>query len=331
MFGSLRAQPFNTHHPNVRQIEPWRDGRQLAALLETAFTHDTIDASGHRMIDLLRNYGQFEPTTFGFGTSFVWADGTRLLGNASIQRNPSRKDVWIIGNVATDRCFRCRGIGQAVVEACLRYAAARQVKTVALQVDRDNGPAVRLYERLGFTAVGEVTYYIRPPVRRLALDALSVAHALPRDARRADRDAVLNLTALNLPPALSYAEPFDASVYRLGLRWSISNALNGNPERWFVLDGRDSSDALAGAVRTRVNIDGTHHHVELLLPVGASVDAAQALLIAGLQRIEPYISKPIYAAQSHTDSGVFAVVEAAYVALGFTAARNLIHMTLGLS
>ncbi len=331
MFGSLRAQPFDTRHPNVRQIEPWRDGRQLAALLETAFTHDSIDASGHRMIDLLRNYGQFEPTTFGFGTSFVWADGARLLGNASIQRNPSRKDVWIIGNVATDRGFRCRGIGQSVVEACLRYATSRQVKTVALQVDRGNGPAVRLYERLGFQPVGEVTYFIRPPVRRLTLDATPMAPVLPRDARRSDRDAVQGLTALNLPPALSYAEPFDPSVYRLGLRWSLSNALNGNPERWFVLDSHSSSDTLAGAVRTRVNIDGSHHHMELLLPVGASVDAAQALLIAGLQRIAPFISKPVYAAQSHADAGVFDVVDAAYAALGFTTARNLIHMTLGLT
>lgn len=329
MFGSLRAQPFDTQHPNVRQIEPWRDGRQLAALLETAFTHDSIDASGHRMIDLLRNYGQFEPTTFGFGTSFVWADGARLLGNASIQRNPSRKDVWIIGNVATDRGFRCRGIGQAVVEACLRYAASRQVKTVALQVDRDNGPAVRLYERLGFQAVGEVTYYVRQSLRRQALEVPPPTSVLPRDARRSDRDAVLVLTALNLPPALSYAEPFDPSVYRLGLRWSLSNALNGNPERWFVLDGMGS--ALAGAVRTRVNVEGSHHHLELLLPAGARLDAAQTLLSAGLQRIEPFISKPIYAAQSHADADVFGVADAAYAALGFSSARQLVHMTLGLA
>jgi GNAT superfamily N-acetyltransferase len=328
MVGSLSSAVYDTQHPNVRQIEPWRDGRQLAGLLEAAFAHDAIDASGHRMIDMLRNYGQFEPMTFGFGTSFVWVEEGRLLGNASIQRNPMRRDTWIIGNVATDAAYRGRGIALAVMHACLGYAQQRSARSVALQVDRGNDAAVSLYRKLLFEATGEVTYYLRQSVRNVPInpEAMLTPALAVRAARWSDKAAVWRIARENIPEALTYSEPFDGGVYRLGLRWSLFNSLNGNPERWFILARTDGSDEPVGGARTRVNIEGTHHHLELMLGEDVSIEHGAALLERALARFEPYISKPVYAAQSLPHENA----HAALARVGFSPARNLIHMRLDL-
>ncbi len=325
MVGSLTKHAFDTQHPNVRQIEPWRDGQQLAALLQSAFAQDAIDASGHRMIDMLRNYGQFEPMTFGFGTSFVWTEGGRLLGNASIQRNPMRRDTWIIGNVAADPANQGRGIGRALVDACMRYAASRGARHIALQVDRGNARAQRLYERVGFRQSGEVHYYMRRSVRQFPVLQRPEADARHRvrGARRADRESVWALSRCNIDDALTYSEPFDAHIYRIGLRWSLMNALNGNPEKWWVLEQSDTGELL-GAVRTRVNIEGSSHHVELMLREDANTGQGEALLITALARFEPYISRPVFAAQSLPHPASHTALQR----LGFETSRKLIHMRL---
>ncbi len=327
MIGSLGKVAFDTQHPNVRQIEPWQDGRQLATLLEAAFSQETIDASGHRMIDMLRNYGQFEPMTFGFGTSFLWIEDGQILGNASIQRNPIRRDTWIIGNVATDAAKRGRGIASAVMQACLRFAALKDARVLALQVDKGNSAAVRLYDRLGFQAVGEVTYYLRRSVRAspVPLTAELDATVRVRGARWSDREAVWQLARHNIPEPLTFSEPFERGVYRLGMRWSLFNTLNGNPEKWYLLENAASGAVLAAA-RTRVNIDGANHHIELMLRDDTEAVHGAALLEAAMQRFEPYISKPVYAAQSlpHLLS------HEALKAVGFQAARHLVHMRMDL-
>jgi GNAT superfamily N-acetyltransferase len=296
-------------------------------LLEQAFSQEAIDASGMRMIDLLRNYGQFEPMTFGIGTSFVWHEDGRLLGNASIQRNPTRRNTWIIGNVATERAQQGRGIGRAVVDACVRYAVSHGAKFVALQVDRDNERANRLYRSSGFETVGEVNYYMRRSVRQwpVTTDAPLTQDSVIRESRWADREGVWSLARHNISDDLTFSEPFDSAVYKLGLRWSLFNTLNGSPEKWWVLS-RGPTGELLGAVRTRVNIEGANHHVELMLREDAGVDLGVALLEHALHRFDNYIARPIYAAQALPHPAA----HQALAEVGFTLARHLVHMRLDL-
>jgi GNAT superfamily N-acetyltransferase len=326
MVGSLATVAHDAPHPNVRQIEPWRDGRQLAALLESAFAHDAIDASGHRMIDMLRNYGQFEPMTFGFGTSFVWVEEGKLLGNASIQRNPMRRDTWIIGNVATDVAHRGRGIALAVMHACLAYARQRSARHIALQVDKGNDAAVNLYRKLCFVETGEVMYYLRQSVRNTPVipEAMLTPALTIRPARWSDKSAIWRIAHENIPDVLTYSEPFDGAVYRLGFRWSLFNSLHGNPERWFILARAGGDDDAVAGARTRVNIDGTHHHLELMLSDEVSAEHGAALLERALTRFEPYVSKPVYAAQSRPHDNAHAALSR----VGFSPARHLVHMRL---
>lgn len=321
LFMIARASLAEHHHPFVRPIDPWRDGRAVADLLESAFADETLDESSSRMLHRLRYYGSFDPLTFGVGTGFVWVEAGEVLGIASIQRNPTRRDTWIVGNVATRADHRNRGIGRALVEACIQYAAARKARYVALQADVTNAPALHLYEKLGFEHLIQVTHYLRPPVRAQPLDGSEQSEALVRPARWwSDREVVLALAQQNISPLATFAEAFDSGVYRLGFRWWLFNSLSGNPEAWHI--AWDDS----GAVRTRVNFEGSYHHLELLLDEDADEDTAQALVEQGLKRLEWYLSKPVYAAQPRPHERVHRALQAH----GFRPLRTLTHMRLTL-
>lgn len=311
---------FAPTDPHVRQVDPWRDGRALANLLESAFRDDALDESDLRLIRALRNYGMLDALSFGLATGFVWVEGGELLANASVQRNTARKDTWIIGNVATQAAHRNRGLGRAVVEACIRYAAARGARYVALQADVTNGPALHLYHKLGFQPCGEVTHYTRRfPDRALE----PIEHKAIRKARRSDRAALWALVRRNVPEAFTFAEPFDAAGYRLGFRWSLMNALNGNIEQWRVWESARRSE-LIGAVRTRAAITGSSHQLEILLGDSATVAEGVHLIEQGLYRLAEFVSRPIHAAQPR-------LAEAPHTALqmaGFRPVRTLVHMIL---
>lgn len=324
MVAGLGNAPALTADPHVRQIDPWRDGRAVANLLESAFRDEIIDDSGQRLIHALRNYGMFDALSFGFGAGFVWVENGQVVGNASVQKNFLRRDTWVVGNVATAQSQRNRGIGRAVVEACIRYALNRSARFVALQADVTNAPALHLYEKIGFERLGEVSHYVRPSVRAQPTLTAKPDHAI-RSARWSDRHAVWALAMRHTPDALTYAEPYDAGMYRLGLRWSFMNALNGNPEQWLVMAPAHGT-ALTGAARTRVNPEGSNHFVELMLSDEAGVSDGQALLRRSLARFDEYAAKPIYALQSHPH-------EAAHAALSgerFHLTRTLVHMRLSL-
>lgn len=313
-----------TADPHVRQIDPWRDGRAVANLLESAFRDEIIDDSGQRLIHALRNYGMFDALSFGFGAGFVWVEEGQVVGNASVQKNFMRRDTWVIGNVATAQSHRNRGIGRAVVDACIHYAINRGARFVALQADVTNAPALHLYEKVGFEQQGKVSHYMRPSVRTQPATSAANERAI-RTTRWSDRLAVWALAMRNTPDALTYAEPYDAGMYRLGLRWSLVNALNGNPEQWLVMEPAHGQ-ALAGAARTRVNLEGSNHAVELLLSDEASVSDGQALLRRALARFDEYAAKPIYALQSHPHEAA----HAALFAERFHLTRTLVHMRLAL-
>lgn len=67
--------------------------------------------------------------------------------------------VAALGNVATRPDLRGQGLGTAVVAQWCRLAAV-SVEHVALNVKADNAPALRLYERLGFTPAGRFIEFL---------------------------------------------------------------------------------------------------------------------------------------------------------------------------
>ena len=325
MVAGLGGATLQVIDPHIRAIDAWRDGAVVADLLEISFREEGIDDNGQRMIHMLRSYGPLEALIMEGAPGFVWVEDGRVLGNASVQYNPARRGTWIIGNVATHPDYRNRGIGSALINTAVQFARARNARNLALQVMEGNAPAMHLYEKFGFQAQGAVTYYQRPSVRIQPIwHDVSSTHAVTvRKASWADRDNVWRATCHNMPDELAYADPFDPRTYRLGMRWSLSNMLNGNRERWWVAE---SGGQFMGALRTQVNFELSQHNVELMLPAYAAAGHGIALLEEALKYFEIYVAKPLLATQSrpHLPS------HEALQALGFKPTRTLIHMRLEL-
>jgi [ribosomal protein S18]-alanine N-acetyltransferase len=63
--------------------------------------------------------------------------------------------------IAVEAASQSKGVGRALLSENLRQAANAGARTMFLEVDRDNAPALALYQRLGFVQVGERPGYYR--------------------------------------------------------------------------------------------------------------------------------------------------------------------------
>ena len=90
---------------------------------------------------------------------------------AAAHEDEAAAELLYLG-VAPD--FRGRGLGAALTADLLHAAAAEGLGEVRLAVDRANGPAVALYDRLGFRRIGEQVLLVADPAAVLAQSAAGV-------------------------------------------------------------------------------------------------------------------------------------------------------------
>jgi [ribosomal protein S18]-alanine N-acetyltransferase len=83
----------------------------------------------------------------------VAIDG-ELAGYALLSLRKGSQAVRIY-SIAVDARFARRGVGSALLQACEKYARARQKSELTLEVRYDNAPAIALYEKWGFRQFGE--------------------------------------------------------------------------------------------------------------------------------------------------------------------------------
>ncbi|MEU3573451.1 GNAT family N-acetyltransferase [Kitasatospora sp. NPDC036755] len=92
----------------------------------------------------------FDPRMLAGGGYVGVRAGGRLLAVAGVHVHSPAQRVAVLGNVTTHPDARGRGLARSCVTAlCHRLAATTD--HLGLNVRTDNAPAVRLYERLGFT------------------------------------------------------------------------------------------------------------------------------------------------------------------------------------
>jgi ribosomal-protein-alanine N-acetyltransferase len=81
--------------------------------------------------------------TIGFAVSLMAADEAEIL------------------SIAIDAAQRGKGFSRVLLLTHLGHLAGRGVRTIFLEVEENNHPARRLYERAGFSAVGRRDRYYR--------------------------------------------------------------------------------------------------------------------------------------------------------------------------
>jgi ribosomal-protein-alanine N-acetyltransferase len=138
-----------------------RDAPAIAALHAKSFRHGWSDGELEQML-LDRNVVAHRATAgrglAGFIVSRLAADEAEILSVA----------------VASPR--RGRGLARALLNLHLRRLAGLGSRAVFLEVDEDNAPARRLYQRAGFREVGR-----RPGYYQQGRDKAATALVLRRD------------------------------------------------------------------------------------------------------------------------------------------------------
>lgn len=74
----------------------------------------------------------------------------RIVGDATLNRNPRRMNHRGEFGVSVLREYWGRGVGTALTAAVLEYARDNGYELIDLQVRSDNQRAIRLYEKFGF-------------------------------------------------------------------------------------------------------------------------------------------------------------------------------------
>lgn len=159
---------------SLRPVEMARHMAGVAELIQGIFGA-TLDDPGRRMLKEMRSLGRLgwlgwlaakmllPPAAHPGG--FVWVRENRVVGNASLMPVEGCPERWVLANVAVYPDDRRKGIGRALVEACVDKARDLKSRLLILQVKPSNSEARELYEKLGFSVMTTRTTWIRHKAR----------------------------------------------------------------------------------------------------------------------------------------------------------------------
>lgn len=103
----------------------------------------------------------------GEDSCFIVAkDGDAVLGYAVLRMIGDECELF---NIAVDASLRGMGTGGALLEAVLFYAKMHGAVQIWLEVRESNEPAIKLYEKYGFSSVGIRKNYYTDPVENAVL------------------------------------------------------------------------------------------------------------------------------------------------------------------
>jgi ribosomal-protein-alanine N-acetyltransferase len=136
---------FGSARPAI-EAATLRDAPRLAQLHAASFHRGWGEGEFEGMIaerNTLVHRLRLGRKTVGFAVSRMGADEAEIL------------------SIAIDEAFRGRGLSRDLLITHLGHLAGRGVRTIFLEVEENNAPARRLYERTGFAVVGRRERYYR--------------------------------------------------------------------------------------------------------------------------------------------------------------------------
>ena len=161
----ISARPMTAptvEQDGVRPVNLRTDLRPLADLIELVFV-DSMDTYGRSAVREMRylshlGYGlnliaRMNELALGISLGFVYVKDGKLIGNVSLYPANFPKELGetcILANVGVHPDCQRRGIAHELMDASLMMIRKRGAARVILQVNFNNIPAQRLYERHGF-------------------------------------------------------------------------------------------------------------------------------------------------------------------------------------
>jgi ribosomal protein S18 acetylase RimI-like enzyme len=92
----------------------------------------------------------FFPSMLAQGVFFGHRESGELVAAAGTHLVAPEESVAAVGNVYTRRDRRGRGLATRATSAVVSELLRQGLRTIALNVERRNATAIRIYERLGF-------------------------------------------------------------------------------------------------------------------------------------------------------------------------------------
>lgn len=274
----------------LRPLDERRDLYAVADLVEMCFS-DSMDQEGRRYVrDLRLNartagfwqvMGAFGESNLNPSTGYIWEEGDRLVGNVSLfsfQTQGHR--CYLLANVAVHPDYRGRGIGRALTSAGIDFARSRNAHAVWLHVRDHNGPAVYIYQSLGFLErARRTTWQARGEhhgYRQTAVDGVIILPRAPAHWSQ-QRDWLNRL----YPRELSWHLPLDWKAFEPGLNGSLYRLMNITfPRHWAVQ--RDGT--LLGILTWQRSLGHTDN-LWLATPEKVEEDAVRELLACARRQI----------------------------------------------
>jgi ribosomal protein S18 acetylase RimI-like enzyme len=222
---AIRKRPVLSH---IRPFNPARDLAALATLIEVAFG-DELAATGSSLAHDMRQMALLGPLLWATHavmpvlTGFVWIEGGRLVGNASLSQESASPATWVLSNVAVLPEYRGRGIASQLLEAAIAHVRSRQGRRLLLQVRAENQLALALYRHRGFTTfdtLHELSLAEHNWPVMLGPSAASLRPPRARDGRR-----LYQLVVASTPRPVLLLRPVRAQRYRRGLAWWLTQSL----------------------------------------------------------------------------------------------------------
>ena len=318
----------------LRPMEPSRDLRQVAALVEEAFA-EQLDLRGREALRELKHMSRLGPLLWLLDrlspefhetfSGFVWVEEGRVVGNVTVNRSIWRSRRWFISNVAVERAYQGRGIARELMQAAIGMARDRGGESVTLQVRADNVPALKLYRNLGFEELVGTTELRLGRVGRV--DFVPTEGFTLRQRGYSEWHKEYKLAQAATPASEQRAKPIREEDFRKGIVERVADWLGD------IFAGRrtyrlavDEGDRFIATLTVRASWWGGRHSLEIMTHPDYRGQVEEMLVTKALALLGNYPGQGVAVKMSASHQEAIETLKR----YGFVEEKTLIRMRLNL-
>jgi ribosomal protein S18 acetylase RimI-like enzyme len=316
----------------LRPMEPGRDLRQVAVLIEEAFAGE-LDFRGQEALRELKAMSRLGPLLWLLDrlspefhetfSGFVWVEEGRVVGNVTVNRPNWRSRRWFISNVAVERAYQGRGIARELMQAGIDMARDRGGESLTLQVRADNMPALKLYQDLGFEELMGTTELQLERVGRVTFVPAEGFTLRQRDYSEWHKEYKLALAAT--PASEQRARPIREENFRKGRGARVVDWLGD------IFAGRrtyrlavDKDDRLIATLTVRASLWGGRHSLEIMVHPDSHSQVEEMLVTKALALLRHYPGQGVAVKMSASHQEAIETLKR----YGFVEQKTLVQMHL---
>ena len=318
----------------LRPMEPSRDLRQVAALIEEAFAGQ-LDFRGQEALRELKAMSRLGPLLWLLDrlspefhetfSGFVWVEEGRVVGNVTVNRSSWRSRKWFISNVAVERGYQARGIARGLMQAAIGMARERSGESVTLQVRADNMPALKLYRDLGFEELMGTTELQLKRVGRVTF--VPAEGFTLRQRNYSEWHKEYELAQAATPASEQRAKPIREEEFRKGVAervvdW-LGDIFSGQRSHRLAVD---EGDRFIATLTVRASWWGGRHGLEMMVHPDYRGQVEEMLVTKALALLGNYPGQGVAVKMSASHQEAIETLKR----YGFVKGKTLLQMRLNL-